>query len=93
MAHLSQLSHGAPGQLSGWNQGGDKMAPPTWGECARQAPGHLNCLDLGMAQNVRPTESVPLWSTQEPEPEWLRPGKHHNPGPALDRSPAEQSGA
>ena len=30
---------------------------------------------LGRAQNTGPTESVPLGSTREPEPEWLRPGK------------------
>ena len=27
------------------------------------------------AQNTGPTESVPLWSTREPEPEQLGPGK------------------
>ena len=43
------------------------------GQCTHQAPGHLSCLDLGRAQNAHPTDSVPLWSTQEPE--WLRPGK------------------
>ena len=31
--------------------------------------------ESGRAQNTGPTESVPLWSTREPEPEWLRPGK------------------
>ena len=49
------------------------------GECARQAPGHLSCSDLWMAQNTDPTESVPLWSTQEPEPAQLRPGKSMQP--------------
>ena len=46
----------------------------TWVECSHQVPGHLNCSDLGNAQNTGPTESVPLWSTQKPEPEWLRSG-------------------
>ena len=32
-------------------------------------------LGPGKAQNTGPTESAPLWSTQKPEPEWLRPGK------------------
>ena len=45
------------------------------GQCACQAPGHLSCWDLGRAQNSHPTESVPLWSSREPEPERLRPGK------------------
>ena len=45
------------------------------GQCTCQAPGHLSCSDLGRAQNASPTESVPLWSTWEPEPEQLRPGK------------------
>ena len=39
----------------------------TWGECTRQTPGRLSCSDVGRAQNAGPTESVPLWSTQEPE--------------------------
>ena len=30
---------------------------------------------VGKAQNAGPTESASLWSTQEPESEWLRPGK------------------
>ena len=49
------------------------------GECSHQAPGHLSCMDLGRAQNADPTESVPLWSTQEPVPEQLNPGKCMQP--------------
>ena len=45
------------------------------GQCTRQAPGHLSCSDLERAQNARPTKSVPLQSTREPEPEQLTPGK------------------
>ena len=45
------------------------------GQCIRQVPGHLSGSDLERAQNTCPIESVPLWSTREPEPEWLRPGK------------------
>ena len=59
----------------GW--GGDTLHCPTWGECSRQPPGHLSCSDLRRAQNAGPTESVPLWSTREPE--WLRPGKGTQP--------------
>ena len=44
-------------------------------ECASQAAGRLSCWELGRTQNTGPTESVPLWSTQEPELKWLRPGK------------------
>ena len=44
------------------------------GQCTRQAPGHLSCSDLERAQNARPTKSVPLQSTREPEPEQLTPG-------------------
>ena len=32
-------------------------------------------LRLGTAQKAGPTESVPLWGTREPEPQWLRPEK------------------
>ena len=78
MAHLRQHSHCAP-RKSIQDQGGDKTHRPTQGECACQAPDHLSCSDLGRAQNAGPTESVPLWGTREPEPEWLRPGKCMQP--------------
>ena len=71
-AHLRQRSHCTPRKPSGWDRGGDKRHRPTWEECSHQAPGHLSCSDLGRAQNSGPTESVPLWSTQEPENEWCR---------------------
>ena len=74
-AHLRRHTHCTPRKSSGWNGGGDKTCLPPGGDCIRQAPGHLSCSDLGRAQNTGPTESVPLWSTQEPEPERLRPGK------------------
>ena len=59
----------------GW--GGDMTH--TWGECAPQVPGSLSCLDLGRAQNAGSTESVPLWSTREPEPQQLMHGKCMQP--------------
>ena len=46
------------------------------GQCAHHAPSCLSCLDLGRAQNTHPPECVLLWSTREPEPEQLRPGKY-----------------
>ena len=67
MAHLRCHSCCAPRKPRGWDRGGDNKHRPTWGVCAHQAPGHLSCLGLGRAQNTGPTESVPLWSTWEPE--------------------------
>ena len=61
------------------------------GQCACQSPGHPSCLDLGRAQNMCPTESVPLRSSWEPEP--LRPGKCRKRRPAWDSAPAEHLGA
>ena len=80
-------------KLSGWDGGVDKTHPAPGGDCACQAPGCLSCSDLGAAQNTGPTESAPVWSTQEPEPEWLRPGKCTQPKAHLRQFPAEQPGA
>ena len=63
------------------------MHCPNWGVCTRQALGHLNCPDMGRAQNAGPTESVALWSTQEPEPEQLRPGKCTQPRTCIRQFP------
>ena len=63
MAHLRRHAHCTPRKLSDWDWGGNKTQPPTGGDCAHQAPGHLSCLDLGRAQSTGPTESAPLWST------------------------------
>ena len=79
MAHLRWYSQCAPRKPSSWDWGGDKTHPPPGGNCAHQALGQLSCSDLGKAQNAGPTESVPVWSTQEPEPEWLRPGQCTQP--------------
>ena len=78
MAHLGQRSRCTPRKPNGWGGGGDKTPSPP-GESAHQAPGHLSCSDLGRAQNAGPTESVPLWSTREPEPDRFRPGKCMQP--------------
>ena len=55
-----------------------------------QAPGHLRCLEPGRVQNAGPTESAPLWSTQVPEPERLRPGKCIQTRASPRQFPAEQ---
>ena len=89
-AHLRRRAHCTPRKPSGWDGGGDKTQPPTGGDRARQAPGHLSCLDLGRARNAGPTESAPLWTTREPEPERLRPGKYTQPRVCLRQFPAEQ---
>ena len=86
-AHLRWHSCCAPRKRSGWDQGGDKTHRPTWGVCARQVPGLLSCSDLGRAHNTGPTESVPLWSTRETEPEWLRSGKCMQPRAGLRQFP------
>ena len=90
MAHLRQHSCCTHKKLSSWDGGGDKRHCPTWGECNCQAPGRLSCLDMGRAQNTGPTESVPLRTTQVPEPEWLRPGRCMQPRASLRQFPAEQ---
>ena len=56
---------------------------------ACQAPGDLSCSDLGRAQNAGQTASAPLWNTQVPEPERIRPGKHIQPRAGLRLFPAE----
>ena len=57
---------------------------------ARQTPGHLSYSDLGRAPNAGPAESVPLRTTQVPEPERLRPGRCMQPRAGLRWIPAEQ---
>ena len=89
-AHLRTRASCTPGKPSGWDAGGDKTEPPAGGDCARQAPGHLSCSDLVRAQNAGPTKSAPLWSTGEPEPEQLRPGKCMPPRAGLRQFQAEQ---
>ena len=74
---LPRRDTGAPDQCT------QKLRPGPW-----RGEGSLNrgrvrsssswlpeLLRLGKAQNAGPAESVVLWSTQKPEPEWLRPGK------------------
>ena len=75
---------------SGWDGEGDKSQPSTWGNYTCQGPGHMSCSDLGRAQNAGPTKSAPLWSTLEPEPERLRPGKCMQTRAHIIQFPAEQ---
>ena len=84
-AHLRRCSGCTPRKPSGRDGGGNKSQ-----NCARQAPGHLSCSDLGRAQNADPTESASFWSTRVPEPEWLRPGKCIQPRASLRQFLAEQ---
>ena len=76
-----------PIKSSGGDRAVNKSQPSTGGDCAHQEPGHPSCSDLGRAQNAGPTKSAPLWSSREPEPERLRPGKCMQPGPTSNRSP------
>ena len=77
-AHLRRRPQCTPGKLSSWTGEVIRLTTPP-GESTHQAPGHLSCSDLGRAQNTGPTVSMPLWSTQKQEPEWLRPGKCTQP--------------
>ena len=88
-AHLRRHGLCTPRKPSGWDRGGDKPQPPMGGRgnCTHQTPGHLSFSDLGRAQNEDLTKSAPLWTTREPEPEWLNLGSACNPGPATDSSP------
>ena len=88
-AHLRRRTCCTPRKSSSWDRVGDKMQPSTRGDCACQAPGYLSCSDLGRAKNAGPTKCVPLWSTQEPEPEWLRPGECMQHRARIRQFPAE----
>ena len=56
-------------------------------DCTCQTSGHLSCSDLGRAQNAGPTRSAPLWNTQKPESEQLRPGKYLQPRACFGQFP------
>ena len=72
------------------NQAAGKEEAISHSDRAHQTPGHLSCSDLRRAQNAGPTEFAPLRHTQEPEPEWLRPGKCIQSRAGLRQFPAEQ---
>ena len=89
MANLRRHAHCTSRKLSNWDGAGDKSQPSTGGDYARQGRGHLSCSDLGWVQNAGPTKSAPLWSTWEPEPEQLRPGKCMQTRAHIRQFPAE----
>ena len=91
-AHLERRARCTP-RKGALGRGGDKTWSPTGGDCARQAPGHLSCSDLGRAQNAGPTEPAPLWSTRVPVPERLRPGECTQPRAGHRQFQAERPGA
>ena len=91
MAHLRRRTCCTLRKLSSWNRGGDKTHSSAGKECAHQAACCLSCSDLGRTQNAVPTESVPLWSTQEPEPEQVRPGKCTKPRAYLRKFPCRET--
>ena len=88
--YLRQCSHFAPRKPSGWDRGGDKTHPSPGADCTHQAPGHISCSNLGRAQNTGPNESVPSWSTQEPESEQLSPGTYMQTRARLRQFQAEK---
>ena len=62
------------------------MQPPSGGHCARQAPGHLSCSDLGRAQNTGPPSLCLCGVPENLNLSSLDLGRAHNPGPASDSS-------
>ena len=86
-AHLRWHPCCTPGKPSSRDQGGDKThcaagrvhSPSTWSPVL---------LRPGKSTKCRP-KSLPLWSTQEPEPEPLRPGKCTQHMAGLRQFPAE----
>ena len=77
-AHLRRAPTGHSGNQAAGTREVIKMHSPP-GTVHSSSTCLLRCSDPGMAQNTCPTESMPLWSTQEPEPEQLRPGKCTKP--------------
>ena len=72
-AHLRQCSRCAPRRQSGWAQGGDTTHRTPW-RVRWPSTWSPALLGPGKGTECRP-KCVPLWSTREPEAEWLRPGK------------------
>ena len=78
MAHLRRCSHGALRKPSAWDRGGDKTHRPA-GRVSSPSTWSPELLGPGKGTKHGPTKFVLLWSTQEPEPEWLRPVKCMQP--------------
>ena len=86
MAHLRWHSHCAPRKLSSWDGGGDKTHCPA-GRVKLPSTWLPELLRPRKGTKRSPTKSVPLWSTQEPEPERLRPGKCTQPRASFRQFP------
>ena len=78
MAHLRWCSLSAPRKPSSWHRGGDKMHCPP-GESVLTKHWSPELLRPGKGTKQGQTKSMPLWSTPEPEPEWIRPGRCTQP--------------
>ena len=92
-AHLRRSAHCTPRKPSDLDRRGDKTHCPPGGDCACQAPGHLNARTWeGHKTQAQP--SLRLWGVPENlNMSGLDLGSARNPGPASDSSPAEQPGA
>ena len=83
-AHLRRRAHCTPRKLSGWDGGGNKMQPPTEGDCAR--PGHLSCLAWeGHKMQAQPSLHL-CGVPKNLNLSGLDLGSACNPGPASDSS-------
>ena len=65
MAHLRRRANCTSRKPSGWDRGGDKTHSPPGGDCTLQAPGHLNCLDLGRGHKMQDQPSLRLCEVSE----------------------------
>ena len=86
-AHLSRPCPLPPRKPSGWD--GEVMRrTPHLGRLCWPSPWSPEPLGPGRANTAGPADSAPLWSTQEPEPERLRPGKCTQPRACLRQLPS-----
>ena len=85
-AHLRRCTRCTPRKPSSWDRGGDKMHPLPGGDCACQTPSHLNCSDLGRAQNTGPLSLRLCGVPKNLNLSSLDLGSARNPGPASDSS-------
>ena len=85
-AHLRRCTRCTPRKPSSWDRGGDKIHPLPGGDCACQTPSHLNCSDLGRAQNTGPLSLRLCGVPENLNLSSLDLGSARNPGPASDSS-------
>ena len=92
-AHLRWRSHCTPKKPSGWDQGGDKMHPqPGESVLAKHLVAWVGCTWEGHKTQAQPSLCL-CGVPKNLNLSGLDLGSAHNPGPALDSSPAEQPGA